>query len=708
MYCKTNKGLPGASWNMVRDLLMEIFLGYISSSLYHGLGPMIWYFPLQTLKLRGYELFALAYVSPLILISTSIWKLVNKRGIILLLRLITLGGIASYQTPNPVIRVVFLASGVASSLLVQAVTWWSGSIQQRVCRIWGFILSHFLLLAIRIWFTSLNPVWHYTAFNAAILSLGVIVTLDRLHSDFQKYPLETEGRTSRERKACFRWTIPAAAYGSLLFLTHWIFGEVSLVSRWAVSGHPRSGPDPNPYGGIILLALAIGMMLSFWPNIINKISFWLIGVASAIGIFCLRREEAFVSGTMLSIYTMSLWPHMVERMIGSGHPGKVLGTAMLVYVLEMLATVWCTAYNFVPGGVIAREKTGVILGLLVVLTGLGLWVGPQPKSFLSESIKNPVLKHCVKFVKLLLWLFVGIGLLGLGLRFQVYQKKLLNQPVKKVFSAMIWSCRFGIDNQGWSSLEKSAKLIKQTDADFITILESDSSKPYLGNNDLTMWLGEKLGFYTDFGPSTKDHTWGEMTLSRYPIIQSTHHLLPSPHGELAPAISMTVNISGNLVDFVVAHFGNKKDELDRNLQAEYTSNLLKESQRPLVFLGYINSVPGSRNYIQLLKIGNVKDIANNDPFRWCEYIMYRDLIRLGFARISHGGLSDTEIQMARFQIPNDSTHFLDHDRLEVISKHVPKESRFNHRFGSFKMGHNREQFHHYHMNTPKYFLLENF
>src|SRR5277367_882110 len=120
------------------------------------------------------------------------------------------------------------------------------------------------------------------------------------------------------------------------------------------------------------------------------------------------------------------------------------------------------------------------------------------------------------------------------------------------------------------------------------LLESDLQRVIGGFRDMTQYLAEDLGMYVDYGPGPNKHTWGAALLSKFPIVNSTHHLLPSPVGELAPAIHATINAYDQLVDVFVFHSGQEEDEDDRRLQSEYMAKLMGSvKNRPAILLSYL-------------------------------------------------------------------------------------------------------------------------
>lgn len=690
----------------MKELVREVVLGYLFWTLFQALAPMIWFYPLNELEISGFEAFAVCLFSPALIGLPFVGHILTCRWTVAFLRLASVASLASFQLSTTLQRLVVLSAGCSSVMLVLCVSLFSTSAKERSLTCWGLVLGLLSFVSSRIWFTSFVPAWWDSWSNTVVIAVSAIAAVDKMFSAEDQDGTES-GAAGEKSLGPSRanWLAVGCGFGSLLYLTQAVFGEVSVVLRWVVSGYPDPGPMPYPWGFVVLLALCFGVLMSPCYHVTASVLWWIVGFASFVFLYLLPTWQAFTGGLVLAVYTTSIWPMMLDRLT-TCPPVRTLLVASLVWLVEILFSVWTVAFNFVPGGVYTREHTGWLIAAVMVTLGLATLLGrvTRDQSYSVFIQLNGRGKMPDGNTHLLLLLIVMSGLFGFVSR---YPKQTFTHPPKVQpradFTAAIWTYHFGYDNVGWPSLERSAELLGDTGADVITLLESDASKPYLGNNDLAMWLGERLQMYVDYGPSTRDHTWGNLILSKYPFVKSTHHLLPSPHGELAPAVTATVNMTGHLVDFVVTHMGNDRDFLDRELQAKFLSRELANAMNPVVFLGYVTSAPFSRDYRQLTEGGRVRDIDNTDRHRWCEYIMYRNLIRLGYARITHGGLSDTEVQVGQFRIPHDLSSFADNEHITTDPQLVEKDVRFNSRFGSYNEGHSWLPAHRFHMSTPKYF-----
>ncbi|KAI0350036.1 hypothetical protein OH77DRAFT_1431428 [Trametes cingulata] len=710
----------------------DVYLSYIFWSVFTALVPTLFYFSVWELGVAGQELTLLSILSPILLGIPPFWEWAKSREGRAILHGLTLVGLAAYVVPSPLGRLFLVSFASAAAMVGVSADWVGGAGEdvgyQAIVAGLGFLVSSLSKHANH----TNNPVWPFVdgrsgGYNKTGIALALLAILE-----FASRPAPASAPAAKLSKAAKaspaatqpHWLPAAAALGSLIFSLHSFLSEASTLIAWSWTGYPIKGPVPNMHGSLTHLAQAVGLGLAAYTahsgsDALAR-SLWLaLGSGSAYVMYAYKDWLGYAGGLGFALFLMSVIPTVwgAAAEAGRGRPGRTMGVACLVVCVFDVVSTLTVAYAFVPGGMWFRERTDLVLIAQVALIGLALNWRSRPSPSSSTASASPTsasrLPNGAHYkTQYTLALLSALSLLATVWR--VSWPAVVPVPHReaaRIVRAGIWTVHFGIDNEGRDSQRRMRDLIKDMELDVVGLLETDLHRIPFGNRDLTRVVAEELGYYVDIGPGPNEHTWGAVLLSKFPILNTTHHLLPSPDGELAPAIEAWLDMFGTEVKVVVSHNGQEETPLDRELQSKELARIMSESYPgPVIFLGYVVTKPHAPRpapYDIMVNDGKVHDIDADDYDRWCEYIFYRGLYRTSYARVSRSTITDTEMQIGQFVVPKPGEVIVDDSKEARYMRAWKEELPVDHWFPMEyypEIGGKRGHFYHV-FNTPLYYKI---
>lgn len=619
-----------------------------------ALGVVVWYFPLWHMGISGFEVAVMSTISPFLLGIGPLRRMVSKS---LPTVFLTTGvGLFAYLVKNPEMRLGAVSLGVWQGCLAWAATWWSkrNSPAMLEAKISAWMIGLIASSIAKFAFWTNNPLWPIMhKANGGLNKTGILFFMLAVLRTFQKQGKNIDTAPAHEKPKGSS-ALAALGLAGAFFGLHSLLSDSSTIILWVWEGYPVRGPLAVPHGAVTILAMGVGLLFGlFYPNVARSWSAFGIGAVGAAVVTKFHNWTGYYGGLGLTLYLTAVTPSLISNAVRFP-PGRTFFLGFFLYNIMVLFHVWVVAYAFVPGGPLVREHTDWVMATTLIMIGAGVFSSLQnsnsakQKSF--QPPPNPAAKRQRSYY---IYILIALQLLSASvafLRFPSYDYTPYHKDSKAI-TAGIWTIHFSIDNDMWSSERRMEALIREMELDVVGLLESDLQRIIMGNRDTTQYLAEELGMYVDYGPGPDKHTWGCALLSKFPILNSTHHLLPSPVGELAPAIHATLDAYGEMVDVFVFHSGQEEDPEDRRLQTEYLSNLMGSSPRPSILLSYLVTKPKEGNYnTYVSEKSGMYDIDPSDWDRWCEYILYKGLKRTGYARVSRSTITDTELQVSKLEI----------------------------------------------------------
>ncbi|KAL6928111.1 hypothetical protein ACO0SA_002842 [Hanseniaspora valbyensis] len=692
--------ISSGSFLISLSIVIQSFLFFTNLT---GLLCIIWYFPLWWMGISGYEAIILILTGPVVMIVPWIRKYIISKysptiGILLMV------GSKFVELPENRLIVVGIACLFNSMGLLNQILSTFNYYQFTLYLLLG--LSIFVSL--KMYYLSNNPLWPIMNHTNGGWNIRALV-VGMLYSVFMtSKPSVPERKINSSIKSfsivsIVKKIINIIGLGSLFFATHQLLTDPSTIIYWCWEGY-KENEKPllyYPWNCVVALTLLASILVTpFIFKTLNKCKLNLklvVIMLLTLSTYVLANpsfiewDKFFFGGLVYYLAIILTYPFIITNLFDPNasiwSTVVLYGLSFFVYILFTLAHIWTVAYAFVPYGYLLRERLPFVLTVLTGCIILSLLISPLNNEKISSTIK--LTQNINKKTVLLAFT------LNLYLIIQSYKE---NDPFKEhlpksyhsdddIITAGIWTIHFGLDNDMWASEDKMSRIIKDMELDVVGLLETDTQRSLMGNRDLMQSLAKDLNMYYDYGPGPNKHTWGCILLSKYPIVKSEHHLLPSPVGELAPAIHATLEIATNkFVDVFVFHSGQEEDPKDRYLQSKYMQKLMGSTpeNRGAILLSYLVTDPHKGNYNNYVsEKSGMKDIEPEDYDRWCEYILYKNLQKVGYARLARGDITDTELQVGRFKyMAEDMVMEMGNSQYEykLLEKPLEHHWRFNDRF----------------------------
>jgi len=204
----------------------------------------------------------------------------------------------------------------------------------------------------------------------------------------------------------------------------------------------------------------------------------------------------------------------------------------------------------------------------------------------------------------------------------------------KVVKVLSFNILHGATTKGDFDLDAIAKVILDTDPDFVALQEVDYKTNRAKNYDLATELGWRTKMASIFGRAMyyDGGEYGEGVLSKHSFLSSRNVALPFiPGDEPRAALEITTVLpSKDTISFLGTHLDHLKEEDNRIMQAKKINQTFKSNNHPTILAGDLNAQPRSTtmNILESLWEGSYnKDnpestYPSENPRKKIDYILF--------------------------------------------------------------------------------------